>query len=124
MLLFHFFYCLGSWKPLVWQGPLLFAFVTLSTLPVYGKKKLGNGISAFSVDWEKRGEMHLLLQAIHDSLTTSYLREAFGSTGAPLEERHRSSFLTVMADGLRAGGNRVFVSVEGEVGICRCLFFS
>lgn len=40
----------------------VFTFITLSKLPVYGKKKLENGIPVFSVGWEKREEMHQLLK--------------------------------------------------------------
>ena len=53
-----------------------FAFITLPTLPVYGKKKLENGIPVFSVGWEKRGEMHRLLKNNHDFLAASYQKES------------------------------------------------
>jgi len=49
-----------------------FAFMALSTFPVYGKKKLENGIPVFSAGQEKRGEMHQLLKNNHDFLAASY----------------------------------------------------
>lgn len=62
-----------------------FAFVTLSTLPVYGKKKLENGIPVFSVGWEKRGEMHQLLKNNHDFPPASDQKELIWEHGGLTE---------------------------------------
>lgn len=87
LLLFEDFFSLVSWllEACGLAKISAFAFITLSTLPVYGKKKLENGIPVFSVGWEKRGEMHQLLNNNNDFLAASYQKESIREHGGVTE---------------------------------------